>query len=347
MKSALYVLAGIRGGYSSSGHTHLEGEDLLIDALKRVALADEIVFPSLSCAYHADLRLMGATPPNQASVVFVNLSLPGRDIPYELEYVKQHLPCAVFVLYASDKDFKRCSKQLPRERREKLSHYFLLHKPSGKATGVGDFDAKVRAILDQAKDTAVKRTALSTRFCTAFISYSHDDADFARWLYDNLHSYGIKCWHDEKQLRAGDKIHSQVEAAIGQRDKVLLCASRSSLNSWWVDNEINSVITKEQELWKQCGAEVLALIPLNLDGYLFSGDWKCGWKSQITSRLAPDFTHWQERIAIDAAPTFEERQAALDRLGRDLYQKTSNALESVRMALFEPYAGATTNANDA
>jgi hypothetical protein len=60
-----------------------------------------------------------------------------------------------------------------------------------------------------------------------------------------------------------------------------------------VDNEIRAALEKEQQFTKERGRKVLAIIPLNLDGYLFSSDWKSGYRSQIRSRLAPDFTGWE------------------------------------------------------
>jgi hypothetical protein len=129
-------------------------------------------------------------------------------------------------------------------------------------------------------------------FYSCFISYSHEQKSFARRLHDQLQARGIRCWLDEHQLLPGDDIYDMVDRGIRIWDKVLLCCSRTALPSWWVGDEIDKALEKERSLQAQRGSKTLAIIPLNLDNFLFNG-WQDGRAAALRKRLAADFVDWE------------------------------------------------------
>jgi uncharacterized protein YjbI with pentapeptide repeats len=150
--------------------------------------------------------------------------------------------------------------------------------------------------LDQATDIAYEiiNTYLGTpsQYYSCFISYSHSDKDFAHRLYDQLQARGIRCWLDERHILPGDDVRDQIHQGINLWDKILLCCSEASLTSYWVNIEIDTALQKEQHLWKERGTKMLALIPLNLDGYLFQ--WESSRASVLKERHAEDLVGWQD-----------------------------------------------------
>jgi TIR domain/Pentapeptide repeats (8 copies) len=133
------------------------------------------------------------------------------------------------------------------------------------------------------------------QFFSCFISYSSLDKSFAIRLYDSLQSKGIRCWLDEKQLLPGHDISRELERGINSWDKFLLCASKNSLTSPWVEEEIATTLERERKLRSERGEKVLKLIPLDLDGYLFSEQWDLGIHArEIRSRVALDFRDWEK-----------------------------------------------------
>lgn len=148
------------------------------------------------------------------------------------------------------------------------------------------------------------------QYYSCFISYSHQDKEFAQWLYKKLQRHGVRCWLDEKQMLPGDDIYEHVNRGISHWDKILLCCSQSSLSSWWVDNEIDLAFAKERKLMQENGQKVWLLIPLNLDGYMFSADWKSGKAQQVKSRISADFTN-RERDSSKIEEHFQRLLRAL------------------------------------
>jgi hypothetical protein len=135
----------------------------------------------------------------------------------------------------------------------------------------------------------------------SFISYSHADKPFARLLEVALAQRGVHCWMDEKKLQPGDDIYDEISKAIEDFDKFLLCCSKHSLKSWWVDNELGTAFQKEEAESKKQGRLVRIVIPLNLDNMLFNDALKSSFKSQLRRRVAVDFTDWRD------GPKFEKK----------------------------------------
>jgi hypothetical protein len=111
-----------------------------------------------------------------------------------------------------------------------------------------------------------------------------------------LQRKGIRCWYDEHSMKVGDDIYEAIDAGIKVSDKVLLCCSRDSLTSWWVDSEINRIFGKERQHMRASGKKSIALIPLDLDGYMFSEEWQSAKKEDVHARLAANFVDWRSEL---------------------------------------------------
>ena len=58
-------------------------------------------------------------------------------------------------------------------------------------------------------------------FYSCFISYAGKDQEFATRLYDGLQGQGVRCWFAPHDVKAGEKLHEQIDAAIRLHDKLL------------------------------------------------------------------------------------------------------------------------------
>lgn len=81
-----------------------------------------------------------------------------------------------------------------------------------------------------------------------FLSYAHDDAEFARKLAADLRVRGINVWIDVSDLKPGLRIEDSIGNALRDSDALLVILSRSSLQSQWVRREIEIGLSKSKGL---------------------------------------------------------------------------------------------------
>jgi hypothetical protein len=160
-------------------------------------------------------------------------------------------------------------------------------------------DLPVAQVNEIAKDI-LKLVEQPTRRALCFISYSSQDEEFARKLYDDLLENGVLCWFAPHDIRGGRKLDEQIDDAIRHSDRVLLVLSESSMNSNWVNTEIANARNREVRENRRL------LYPIRIVSFEAIKNWKSfdgdiGKDSarEIREYFIPDFSNWRDRLAYD------------------------------------------------
>jgi len=127
---------------------------------------------------------------------------------------------------------------------------------------------------------------------SCFIRFAPDDESFAKHLAERAQTRGLRCWLDEMPNSPKDRRARSAPTTYETTERVLLCASKASLSSWWVNDEISRLAAREKQYKVDTGRDIRFFFPLNLDGFMFSGDWKHAQEKQI-ARQAIDFVGWR------------------------------------------------------
>ncbi len=119
-----------------------------------------------------------------------------------------------------------------------------------------------------------------------FISYSHKDASFINALEKRFQAKGIRYWRDIHDASSGP-LEKIVKNAITQMGTVLLVLSKHSVESDWVELEVERARKLEKE-----GKEHV-LCPVALDN-----SWQsCGWPERLMNQVKKynilDFSNWR------------------------------------------------------
>lgn len=139
-------------------------------------------------------------------------------------------------------------------------------------------------------------------FYSCFISYSTKDHAFAKRLHSDVQSNGVRCWFAPEELKIGDQIRDGIDQSILKHDKLLLVLSRSSIQSQWVQQEVETALARERDQSRK------VLFPIRLDNTVMRV--ASGWPALIrNTRFIGDFREWRSP---------DKYKMAFDRLLRDL-----------------------------
>jgi hypothetical protein len=167
-----------------------------------------------------------------------------------------------------------------------------------------DFRRDLMGFIESAEDAEMQLTSFeladfisgtASDFYSCFISYSTADQELANLLHKDLTAMGVRCWFAPHAVKAGRKLHEQIEEAIRVYDRLLLILSNSSMTSEWVATEIADARRKELREGRHM------LFPISVVPFEQIRQWRCfdadagkDTAREIREYYIPDFSNWRD-----------------------------------------------------
>ncbi|MEX0728652.1 MAG: pentapeptide repeat-containing protein [Planctomycetaceae bacterium] len=126
-----------------------------------------------------------------------------------------------------------------------------------------------------------------------FIRFGEKDRVFAEQLQLGLTKRGLRCWLNGNAENAEDAAEPQYFRSEHLWEKVIFCVSIHSLGAPWGEKEIEMYFDKERRYSKDQGKPVQSFVVVNLDGYLFGGNWKSPHVKEVGNRIVADYAGWR------------------------------------------------------
>jgi len=145
-------------------------------------------------------------------------------------------------------------------------------------------------------------TQQSIQFYSIFISYNREDEEFAKRLHSRLRDEHLRVWFAPEDIKAGEKLHEQIDRAIQIHDRLLIVLSENSLKSEWVMSEIRKARTVEILEKRQ------KMFPIRLVSYETVRAWTCfdtdtgkDLAVEVREYFIPDFSNWRNHDDFEKA----------------------------------------------
>jgi hypothetical protein len=198
--------------------------------------------------------------------------------------------------------------------------------------------------------TQQSREALGAIMAYVFLSHAHGDKPFARRLAADLRNAGHSVWIDEGEINIGDSLVTKIRDGLDQVDYVCAIISKTSVESAWVEKELEIASNREIDERR------VVVLPLLVDdvplpGFLrgkFYGDFRSaqqyGEKLELLLRsLGPS-----QQVAVPSAGELhelKERLAAALTVAKQHENEAKRASDAAFRAKSETLKAAIETAN--
>ncbi len=146
-------------------------------------------------------------------------------------------------------------------------------------------------VPDQSITFARSLISQAIEFYSCFISYSSHDQAFAERLHADLVAKNLQCWFAPEDLKIGDRFQERIEESIRLFDKVMIVLSEASVQSAWVEREVNAAREREDR------EKRTVLFPIRIDDEVMNTPQP--WAADIRrSRHIGDFREWENLFFV-------------------------------------------------
>jgi hypothetical protein len=169
-------------------------------------------------------------------------------------------------------------------------------EPTGSVIAANPQWEKIKSLVGEGYDLT-----------SCFISYSSQDGGFAQRLCSDLRASGVRAWSAPED--PSDKFHASIDEARRRGDKLVVVLSDNSIDSAWVEKEVETAFEKERQQKRTM------LFPVRLDDAIMKTDQ--AWAADIRrTRHIGDMSNWKDH---------DSYQKAFERLLRDLQSESAKS----------------------
>ncbi len=171
-----------------------------------------------------------------------------------------------------------------------------------KSGGLPESFLRVSGVPEEFIQYAASLVGKAIEYYSCFLSHSTKDDEFVRRLYNDLQGKNVRTWFAPEELKIGDRFRSRIDESIRIHDKLVIILSANSVNSDWVESEVESALERERKE----GKDVLFPIAIDDEGFTSQQSWAADIRRK---RHIGDFRKWKSH---------DDYTNAFDRLVRDL-----------------------------